>query len=89
MPRISEEKTRRICEHILELIYSTYPSTLFTAEIAVELARDEEFVKRLLEDLEKKGLVARIKTSEGGDKYVRRSRWALSKAAKEKYDEAA
>ena len=55
--KISEEKREKISEQILALLYSSSPRPLFTSKIAQEIARDEEFVKRLLIDLKKKKLV--------------------------------
>ena len=53
--------------------------------IAKEIARDEEFVKTLLIDLKKKGLILEIKKSPEGVPYLRRSRWILSDEAYQAY----
>ncbi|MEX0920574.1 MAG: hypothetical protein WDZ69_03270 [Candidatus Pacearchaeota archaeon] len=79
--RISKEKQEKISEHILETIYLNSPSALFTSHISKEVARDEEFVKKILHELKKKKLVVKINKNPQGEPYLRRSRWRLSDAA--------
>ena len=76
--KISEEKKEKIFEQILGLVYSNNFKPLFTAEIAREIARDEEFMKRLLNELKNKRLVIEIKRNPKGIIYIKRSRWRLS-----------
>ncbi|HJX50765.1 MAG TPA: hypothetical protein VJ438_04855 [Candidatus Nanoarchaeia archaeon] len=83
--RISKEKKDKIGEQILAHLYSTNPKPVFTSHIAKELARDEEFIKILLLDLQKKKLVTEIKKNPKGIDYIRRSRWKLSNSAYEIY----
>ena len=78
--KISKNKKEKISEQILALLYSVNPKPLFTAHIAVEIARDEEFVKSLLLDLKDKKLVIEIKKNPKGKPYIRRGRWRLSDA---------
>ena len=51
---------------------------MFTSKIAQEIARDEEFVKKLLLNLKEKKLIIEIKKNSKGIDYLRRSRWRLS-----------
>jgi len=83
--RISKGKKEKISEQILAFLYSTSPKPLFTAHIAEEIARDEEFVKKLLFELKKKNLVAEIKKNPKGKLYLRRLRWKLPDAVYEAY----
>lgn len=76
--KISEQKKEKISEQILALLYSVFPKTLFTLNIAKEIARDEEFVKSLLLDLKKKNLIIDIKKNPKGHSYLKRIRWKLS-----------
>lgn len=76
--RISKEKREKISEQILAYLYSTNPRPMFTFYIAKEIARDEEFVKKLLIDLKKKNLVIEIKKNSKGRDYLKRSRWKLT-----------
>lgn len=85
MPRISNEKVEKILEQILSYLYSVFPKQVFTVDVAKDLARDEEFIKKLLFDLEKKGLVLRIDKNPNGSIYSRRLRWRLSGKAHEIY----
>ena len=80
MPKISKEKIKKIKEAILALLYAKFPYPLFTAQIARELARDEEFIKRLLIELERDKLVKRI-TEKEGKIYLRKTLWQLSEKA--------
>jgi DNA-binding MarR family transcriptional regulator len=86
--KLSQKKVEKISEHILSVLLTHFPNPLFTSEIAREIARDEEFTKKLLQDLESKGLViAIIKNSKGSD-YLRRIRWRLSNKAHEAYNKS-
>ncbi|MDO8517519.1 MAG: hypothetical protein Q7S33_05335 [Nanoarchaeota archaeon] len=78
MPTISKEKKDKISEQILFYLYQVFPKQIFISDIAKELARDEEFIKALLEELLKKDLVIKIDKNEKGIVYSRRTRWRLS-----------
>jgi hypothetical protein len=75
---ISKEKKEKISEQILAYLYSTNPKPIFTFHIAKELARDEEFIKKLLIDLKKKEFVIEITKNPQGKDYTKRIRWKLS-----------
>ena len=83
--RISKTKRDRISEQILSHLYHLFPTSMFTAEIAREIARDEEFIKQLLLELQDKKLVSCIKKNPQGDLYSRRCRWTLSPKAYSAY----
>jgi len=76
--KISEKKREKISEQIISLLYSIIPKSLFTIEIAREIARDEEFTKELLLNLKQKNIIVEIKKNPKGIPYLRRSRWRLS-----------
>jgi hypothetical protein len=79
--KISLEKKEKISEQILAFLYSVSPKPVFTVVIAKEMARDEEFVKKLLIELRNKALVVEIKKNPSGTPYIKRSRWKLSEQA--------
>ncbi len=83
--QISKEKRERIAEQILSFLYHRFPIAEFTASIAKEIARDEEFVKKLLFELKEKELVVAIKKNPKGSPYSRRIRWRLSNKAYQAY----
>jgi predicted transcriptional regulator with HTH domain len=83
--RISEEKKQKISEQILGLLFRQFPKTLFTSQIAREIARDEEFVKKLLFSLRKSGFIIAIKKNQKGTPFSRRIRWRLSNKAYQAY----
>ena len=85
MPRLSTQKVEKIQEQILFFMYSIFPKQVFTVDIAREVARDEEFTKRLLQELEKKELVVKINKNSEGIKYEKRLRWRISNNAYEIY----
>ncbi|MBX4212545.1 hypothetical protein KW787_03780 [Candidatus Pacearchaeota archaeon] len=85
MPRISQQKKDKISEQILHYLFSISPEMKFTAEIAQEIARDEEFTKTILEDLAKKNLIIPITKNKQGTLYIQRQRWRLSNDAFEAY----
>ena len=83
--KISQEKKEKISEQILAFLYSSSPKAIFISHIAKEIARDEEFVKKLLLDLKTKKLVIEIKKNPKGIIYIKRSRWKLSDIAYKAY----
>jgi len=85
MPKISDQKIEKISEQILSYLYSIFPKQVFTSDIAKELARDEEFTKYLLIELEKKELLVKINKNPQGFQYSRRLRWRISNKAHEIY----
>lgn len=85
MPCISEKKKQKISEQILHHLFTVSPQALFTSKIAEEIARDEEFTKNLLQELNKKSLIAKIDKNSFGEIYSRRQRWRLSDAAFKAY----
>ena len=85
MPTISKEKQNKIKEQILFYLYSQFPKQLFTSTIAQELARDEEFTKRLLIEMNKDSLIAKIEKNAKGIKYLQRIRWRISNKAHKIY----
>tara|TARA_Y100000310_G_scaffold31612_1_gene29942 strand:- start:1044 stop:1313 length:270 start_codon:yes stop_codon:yes gene_type:complete len=85
MPQISQQKKEKIQEQILFYLYSIFPKQVFTADIAKELARDEEFTKILLLELEKKQLIIKINKNPKGITYSRRLRWRISNKTHEVY----
>jgi len=83
--KLSQQKKDKIAEQILSLLYHSFPKQFFTAEIAREIARDEEFIKRLMFDLKNKNLVKDIKKNTKGIDFVRRIKWQLTSNAYEAY----
>ncbi len=86
--KISKEKREKISEQILLFLYSVNPKPIFTLHIAKELARDEEFTKKILLDLKNKKLVLEIKKNPQGKEYKRRSRWRLSEKTYQAYKQS-
>lgn len=82
---ISKEKKQKISEQILSYLYSESPKPIFTFHIAREIARDEEFVKKLLQELKSQKLVAEVNKNPQGKVYLKRSRWKLSDGAYTSY----
>jgi hypothetical protein len=83
--KISQAKKEKISEQILAQLYLSNLRPLFTSHVAREIARDEEFVKKLLLKLKKKALVIEIKKNPKGVDYIQRSRWKLSDSAYQAY----
>ena len=85
MPKISDKKIEKISEQILLFLYSVFPKQVFTSDIACELARDEEFIKKLLIKLEEKKLIIKIDKNPLGYNYSRRLRWRISNKTYDMY----
>ena len=83
--RLSQEKRDKIAEQILLFLYHNFPNQPFTSGIAREIARDEEFIKKLLFDLKNKGLVIPIRKNHKGISFNRRIKWRLSNKAYDAY----
>jgi hypothetical protein len=79
--KISKIKQEKISEQILAYLFNQSPKAIFTSYIAAEMARDEEFIKRLLLELKSKNLLQEIKKNASGDIYIKRSRWKLTDQA--------
>jgi hypothetical protein len=76
--KISQTKKDKVSEQILLFLYRSFPKSPFTAEIAREIARDEEFVKNLMFDLKQKELVVSVRKNSEGVSFSRRIKWRLS-----------
>ncbi len=87
MPRISKSKKEKIQEQIIFYLYTKFPNPQFISDIAKELARDEEFIKTLINELFIKNLVIKITQNPKGIKYSHRLRWRLSKKTYEIYSQ--
>jgi len=85
--RLSKIKKDKIAEQIISYLYHSFPKQPFTAEIAREVARDEEFIKRILFDLKEKGLVVSIRKNAKGIAFTRRSKWRLTQKVYDVYSE--
>lgn len=85
MPKISKPKIEKIQEQILSFLYSQFPKPIFTSKIASEVARDEEFIKNILINMEKNKLITKINKNPNGIQYSQRIRWRLSNQTYEIY----
>ena len=83
--KIAREKREKISEQILALLYTNFSKPLFTSKIAQELARDEEFIKNLLEELKSKKLIISITKNPKGTLYLKRIRWKLHDSVYQAY----
>lgn len=83
--KLSKEKTDKIKESILSILYRNAPKAMFTVDIASDLIRDEEFTKKLLLELEKNNFVIPVKKNSEGITYLKRIRWRLSSKIYEAY----
>ena len=77
--KLSQDKKERITEQILSFLYNIFPEQPFTVAIARELARDEEFIKKILFELRDKELVLSIRKNKNGEIFSRRIKWRLTK----------
>ncbi len=76
--KISTNKRDRIAEQVLLFLYHSFPKEPFTAEIAREIARDEEFIKKILFELKEKNLVLSVRKNKKGEPFSRRLRWRIT-----------
>jgi hypothetical protein len=85
MPIISQQKKDKISEQILHYLFTISPQSAYTNAVAKEMARDEEFIKLMLIELESKKLIIQINKNSKGLNYQRRQRWRLSNEAYDVY----
>ncbi|MAG50957.1 hypothetical protein CL621_04970 [archaeon] len=83
--RLSQQKKDKIAEQVLSFLYHSFPEQPFTAEIAREIARDEEFIKKILFELKEKNLVVSIRKNKKGEVFTRRIKWRLSQKVYDVY----
>jgi len=85
MSKISERKKERIKEDILSVLFESGIKGRYTYQIAEEVIRDDEFVFKLLEELEKKKLIKRMEKSLKGRKLSRKKLWVMTDGAYDAY----
>jgi len=71
MSKISERKRDKIKGEILRVLYENFPNLLFTNKIAEDIARDNEFILKLLEEMEEVKWVKK-------NKKIARTKWGLT-----------
>lgn len=87
MSKISEKKIQKIKEDVLSILYEAGLRGLFTKQIADEVARNDEFVLRLLKDMEKQKLTKQISKTKKGSSFIRRKMWVLTNKAYDAYSQ--
>lgn len=80
MSKLSDKKIEKVKSDVLSLLYENNLKPLYTFQIAEEIARDDEFVLKLLRNLEKNGLV---KQANKGN----RRRWFMTDEAYKAYSQ--
>ncbi|MFH0835585.1 MAG: hypothetical protein V1834_00285 [Candidatus Micrarchaeota archaeon] len=87
MSRVSKKTFDKVAESVLGVLYDNYPGSVSTRFVAGEVARDKEFVAKVLDFLRGKGFVEQWTKSRAGEEYERWAKWRLSKRAYDKYAE--
>jgi hypothetical protein len=88
MSRVSKKTFDKVAEDALAVLYDNYPAAVSTRIVAGEIARDKQFIARVLEYLRGKGFVEKwTKSKSSGEDYARWMKWRLTKQAYEKYSE--
>ena len=85
MPKLSEDKIKRIKEELLSVLFDQSPKPILTSHLAREIIRDEEFTLKLLKDLKQAKLIKEIKKNSQGKEYLSRRRWILTKEVYSQY----
>lgn len=76
MTRLSETTQKRLKDDIVSALYHSKRS-MFSNQIAKEICRDKELVKRLLAELEAMKVVEKVMKNKRGVSYKERNRWRL------------
>ena len=85
MSKISQKKVEKIKEEILAILFESGLRGMFTKQISDEIARNDEFVLTLLQDMEKQNLVKQMKNTKKGTQFIRRKQWTMTDKAYEVY----
>jgi len=86
MVALSKNTTGLIKDDIVSILYDS-PRAMFANEIATELRRDKEFIKRLLLELKEKAIVEEINKGMSGREYKERKRWKIREAVRKAFEE--
>lgn len=85
MSQISKKKVEKIKEDVLSVLFEAGLRGLFTKQISDEIARNDEFILKLLQDLEKQNVVKQIRNTKKGTQFIRRKQWTMTDQAYETY----
>jgi len=85
MSKISQKKIEKIKEDILSTLFEAGMRGMFTKQISEEIARNDEFILKLLIDMEKQKLVKQMIKTKKGTEFIRRKQWTLTNKAYEAY----
>lgn len=87
MVKLSSKTIQLLRDDILSILYDRPLEAMYTNQIAMELRRDKEFVKKLLLDMKKDGYVDEISKNKKGHSYQTRKRWRIPKTVLEKLNQ--
>lgn len=85
MSKISQKKVEKIKEDILSVLFEAGMRGMFTKQIGDEIARNDEFVLKLLSEMEKQNLIKQMRKTKKGTEFIRRKQWTLTNKAYEAY----
>lgn len=85
MSKISQKKVEKIKEDILYVLYDSGLRGVFTKQISEEIARNDEFVLKILKAMEKQRLVKQMRNTKKGTTFIRRKQWTMTDDAYEAY----
>ncbi len=85
MSKISEKKVEKIKENILSVLFDAGVRGMFTKQIGDEIARNDEFILRLLKELEKQKIIKQMNKTKKGTTFIRRKQWTLTNKAYDAY----
>lgn len=89
MSKLNQKTLEKIKSDVLSILYDHNDEGLFSAQIANNIIRDEDFVQNLMLELEKLHVVKRDKLTRKGSNFIRRKRWRLTEKAFEAYQDLA
>ena len=84
MSKVSDEKKEKLKEEVLRVVYESYPTFLYTYQVADSLIRDDEFILDLLKELKGNNFLTCLEETTGNN--IKR-KWGLKKEVYEKYKE--
>ena len=85
MVKLSNKTITLLKDDIISILYENNLKPLLTKEIALELRRDKEFTKALLNELKQQNILTEIKKNNKGKQYIKRSRWIINQEVLKKF----
>ncbi len=84
MSRVSQKTFNKVAEDVVYILNDNYPLAFSARYLSDQIARDNEFVSKILVFLKQNGLVEQVDFGKKG-RYEKWVKWRVSNDARQKY----